>query len=220
MKILVVEDELRLNELIVSELKERGFVVDSAQDGREGEYLASVNAYDVVVLDVMLPERNGFEVLKNLRAKEIMVPVLFLTSLGDTTDKVQGLDMGADDYLVKPFDFDELVARIRSLSRRPPQFTDAILRIEDLSIDTRSQSVTIAGKEVSLTLREYLLLEYLLRHRGDVVTREDILEHVWDRFFDSLSNVVDVHIKNLRKKLPKKYAKYIQTVWGKGYRIL
>lgn len=219
MKLLVVEDEPKLNEGLVHGLQQRGYAVDSALDGEEGERLARLNGYDLIVLDIMLPKRDGLAVCRNLRAQGLDVPVLFLTARDATRDKIEGLDIGGDDYLVKPFSFDELAARIRTLLRRPKKILGDVLRLDGLELDTRGQHVTADGKEVPLTLREYGLLEYLLRHQGEVVTQQDILDHVWDRFFDSLSNVVNVHIKNLRKKLPKKYAKRLQTVWGKGYRL-
>lgn len=219
MKLLVVEDEPKLNEGLVHGLQQRGYAVDSALDGEEGEKLARLNGYDLIILDIMLPKRDGLAVCRNLRAQGLDVPVLFLTARDATRDKIEGLDMGGDDYLVKPFSFDELAARIRTLLRRPKKILGDVLRLDGLELDTRGQHVTADGKEVPLTLREYGLLEYLLRHQGEVVTQQDILDHVWDRFFDSLSNVVNVHVKNLRKKLPKKYAKRLQTVWGKGYRL-
>ncbi len=220
MKILVVEDENKLNEAIVIGLKNRGYTVDFAYDGEEGEKLARINTYDCIVLDVMMPKRDGLQMCYNLRTSGFQTPILFLTARDAVEDRVEGLDIGADDYLVKPFSLDELAARIRTLMRRPPLVTTDILKFDELELDTRTQKVSIAKKEIVLTVREYGLLEYFLRHQGDVVTREDILNHVWDRFFDSLSNVVDVHVKNLRKKLPSHYAKRIKTVWGKGYRLI
>ncbi|PIR47823.1 DNA-binding response regulator [Candidatus Uhrbacteria bacterium CG10_big_fil_rev_8_21_14_0_10_50_16] len=219
MKLLVVEDEPKLNKGLVTGLQARGYTVESAMDGVEGEQLARVEGYDLIVLDVMLPGRDGLEVCRNLRGYGIQTPILFLTARDTVPDKVAGLDLGGDDYLAKPFAFEELLARVRTLLRRPKQATQDVLVLEDLQVDTRSQKVRIKDKEIDLTLREYGVLEYLLRNKGLVVTREDILSHVWDRFFDSFSNVVDVHVKNLRKKLPKAYAKRIETVWGKGYRI-
>ncbi|MBI2473278.1 response regulator transcription factor [Candidatus Uhrbacteria bacterium] len=220
MKILVVEDEPKLNKGLVTGLQNRGYAVDFAFDGEEGEKLARVNEYDVIILDVMMPKRDGLEVCRSLRAFGVQTPVLFLTARDSVEDKVMGLDLGADDYLVKPFSFEELVARIRSLLRRPIQTESDLLLLDDLQLDTRSQTVKIKDKQLDLTLREYGILEYLLRNKNNLVTREDLLTHVWDRFFDSFSNVVDVHLKNLRKKLPPAYAKRIQTVWGKGYRLV
>jgi DNA-binding response OmpR family regulator len=219
MKLLVVEDEPKLNKGLVQGLQSRGYAVDFAFDGEEGERLARVNHYDLILLDVMIPKKDGLEVCRTLRAHGVQTPILFLTARDAVEDKIRGLDMGGDDYLIKPFSFDELVARMRTLLRRPPLSASDVLELGGLRLDTRSQKVMIDGKEIYLTLREYGLLEYFLRNKEIVVTREDILTHVWDRFFDSFSNVVDVHLKNLRKKLPKIYAKRIQTVWGKGYRI-
>ncbi len=220
MRILVVEDEEKLNKGLVQGLQKRGYAVDFAFDGEEGEKLALWNDYDAIVLDIMMPKRDGLTICRNIRAKGKQTPVLFLTAKDATEDKIQGLDGGADDYLVKPFSFEELAARIRTLLRRPPLTANTVLQFDDLKIDTASQIVTLNGKPLELTLREYGLLEYLVRNKGIVKTREDILEHVWDRFFDSFSNVVDVHLKNLRKKLPTSYAKRIKTVWGKGYRLV
>lgn len=220
MKLLVVEDEPKLNHGLVRGLQDRGYTVDFAFDGEEGEHLARLNPYDTIILDVMMPKRDGLEMCRNLRAYGVQTPILFLTARDTIENKIEGLDLGADDYLVKPFAFEELIARIRALLRRPQQTKTDILCLDDLEMDTRSQTVTIKEKPLELTMREYGLLEYFLRNQGAVVTREDILSHVWDRFFDSFSNVVDVHLKNLRKKLPKTYAKRLQTVWGKGYRLV
>ena len=220
MKLLVVEDEPKLNKGLVEGLKHRGYAVDFAFDGEEGESMARLNQYDVLILDIMLPKRSGIEICRNLRAKGLATPILFLTARDTVADKITGLDEGADDYLAKPFVFDELHARIRALLRRAPQLAGDDLRLDGLHLDTRSRQLTIDGQSIELTLREYGLLEYLLRNKGAVVSREDLITHVWDRFFDSFSNVVDVHLKNLRKKLPKHYAARIKTVWGKGYRLV
>ena len=219
MKILVVEDEPKLNKGLVTGLQNRGYAVDFAFDGEEGETMARMNGYDLIILDIMMPKRDGLTVCANLRAAGTTTPVLFLTAKDAVDDRITGLNGGADDYLVKPFAFGELVARVRTLLRRPPLTATDILELDKLRLNTREQRITIDGKELSLTLREFALLEYLLRNKGAMVTREDILDHVWDRFYDSFSNVVDVHLKNLRKKLPKEYAKRIETVWGKGYRV-
>lgn len=219
MKLLVVEDEPKLNKAIAQGLQQRGFAVDTALDGETGERLARLNGYDAIILDVMLPLQDGFTVCRKLRAHGITTPILFLTAKDQVEDKVEGLDLGADDYLVKPFSFDELHARIRSLLRRPALTGSDILILDELQLDTRAQKVTVAKKEIDLTLREYGVLEYLLRKKGMVVTRQDLLDHVWDQFYDAFSNVVDVHLKNLRKKLPSAYANRITTIWGKGYRL-
>lgn len=220
MKILIIEDEEKLNKGLKTALERKGFAVDSAFDGEEGEKLAKWNEYDVIVLDLMLPKRDGIEVCKNIRKAGKKAPILMLTAKDQTEDKIVGLESGADDYLGKPFSFDELLARIRSLLRRPPLATGDIFEWGDITLDTKSLYVTLKGKPLELTLREYGLLEYLLRFRDTVLTRDDLLEHVWDRNHDTLSNVVDVHMKNLRKKLPTKYAKRIETIRGKGFRLI
>ena len=219
MKILVVEDEPKLNKGLVRGLQSRGYAVDFAFDGAEGETMARMNGYDLIILDVMMPGRDGLEVCRNLRAADVAAPVIFLTAKDAVEDRIAGLDGGADDYLVKPFSFGELEARVRTLLRRPPLAASDVLELDGLKLNTQSQKLTVDGAELALTLREFALLEYLLRNQGLVISREDVLEHVWDRFFDSFSNVVDVHLKNLRKKLPSAYAKRIETVWGKGYRL-
>lgn len=219
MRILVVEDEPKLNKGIVKGLKTRGYAVDFAFEGQAGENLARKNPYDLILLDIMMPRRDGLTVCRNLRQDGITTPILFLTAKDAVEDKVTGLDEGADDYLIKPFSFEELTARIRSLLRRPNGMVADTLVLDDLKLDTQAQRLTISDKEISLTTREYALLEYLLRNCNKVITREDILDHVWDNFYDSMSNVVDVHLKNLRKKLPNDYAKRIETIRGKGYRI-
>lgn len=220
MKILIVEDEVKLNKALATGLQNLGYAVDSAFDGEEGEKMARWNNYDLLILDIMMPKRTGIEVCQNLRANSKPVPIIMLTAKDAIVDRVEGLNVGADDYLVKPFAFDELTARIRSLLRRPPLTASDTYTLEEMLLDTRTQKVTINKKEVSLTLREYSLLEYFMRNYGTVLTRVDLLEHVWDQNYDSFSNVVDVHLKNLRKKLPKNYAKRIETVWGKGYRLI
>jgi DNA-binding response OmpR family regulator len=220
MRILFVEDEQKLRRNVSEGLTSRGYTVDTAEDGREGERLACEHAYCVIILDIMMPNQDGITTCRALRAKSIQTPILMLTARDAVNDKVDGLNAGADDYLTKPFSFDELTARIRALMRRQPELTTDILTYHDLKLDTRSQLVTVGNKTLELTLREYGILEYLLRNQGAVVTREDILSNVWDRFFDSFSNVVDVHVKNLRKKLPPQYGKRLRTVWGKGYQLV
>jgi DNA-binding response OmpR family regulator len=220
MKLLLVEDELKLQRSIAAGLTKLGYTVDTASDGEEGEMLARAQSYDVVILDGMLPKRDGVEVCRNLRTAKKMVPILMLTARGEIDDRVEGLDAGADDYLVKPFSFAELTARIRSLARRAPIVLGEVLRWDGLKLDTKAHEVTIQGESIELTGREFELLEYFLRHPNIVLTREEIQSHVWDRFFDSLSNVVDVHVKNLRQKLPTTYANNLKTVWGKGYQLV
>ena len=219
MRLLVVEDEPKLNKALVQGLQQRGYAVDFALDGEAGERLARLTSYDAIVLDIMLPKQDGLTVCKHLREQNIVTPIIFLTAKDQIDNKVEGLDTGADDYLVKPFSFDELSARLRSLLRRPALKHTDVLEFNGLKLDTSTQKVTVDECEIELTLREYGLLEYFLRNIGKVITRQDILDHVWDQFFDSFSNVVDVHIKNLRKKLPSAYANRLTTIWGKGYRL-
>ena len=220
MRILVVEDEKNLNTAISSGLQERGFAVDNALDGEEGEGLARMNEYDVILLDILMPKRDGLTVCHNLRQATILTPIIFLTAKDSLEDRITGLYEGADDYIIKPFSFEELVARIYTVLRRPRTIIQDVQTLDDLRLDSRAHTITISGEEVKVTLREFALLEYLLRNRNTVLTREDIQEHVWDRSFESWSNVVDVHLKNLRKKLPTHYADQIETIRGKGYRII
>lgn len=220
MKILIVEDEIKLNKALSTGLQNHGYAVESAFDGEEGEKMARINAYDLILLDVMMPKRDGVEVCTNLRKAGKKTPILMLTAKDAIEDRVNGLDAGADDYLIKPFAFEELLARVRTLFRRAPLTATDTFDLDDLHLDTRTQRVTINSKELELTLREYALLEYFLRNKDTVLTRGDLLEHVWDINYDSMSNVVDVHLKNLRKKLPKTYAKRIKTIWGKGYKLV
>ncbi len=220
MRILFVEDEPKLRRNVAEGLTARGYTVDTAENGKIGEQLARENTYAVILMDIMMPEQDGITTCRALRSKGISTPMLMLTARDATSDKIAGLDGGADDYLTKPFSFDELTARIRALMRRQPELKNDILTYHDLTLNTRTQAVTVKNKTLDLTLREYGILEYLLRNQGTVITREDILSNVWDRFYDSLSNVVDVHVKNLRKKLPPTYGKRLRTVWGKGYQLI
>ncbi len=220
MRILLIEDEPKLCKNIAEGLTMRGYTVDTAQDGIEGERRAREHAYTLIVLDIMMPHQDGITTCRSLRAKGIQTPIIMLTARDALNDKIHGLDVGADDYLTKPFSFEELTARMRALLRRQPELKSDILTYHNLSLDTRTQTVTIGNKTLDLTLREYGILEYFLRNQGTVITREDLLSNVWDRFFDSLSNVVDVHVKNLRKKLPPAYGKRLHTVWGKGYQLI
>lgn len=220
MRILVVEDHEKVAQFIVKGLREEHFAVDHAANGIEGLSMARVGEYDAIVLDVMLPGKNGFEVVGELRAKGIATPVLMLTAKVNVEDRVQGLDAGADDYLVKPFAFAEFLARIRALIRRRERGVPAPLKVADLSLDVVSHEVSRAGQRIELTSREYSVLEFLLRNRGRVVTRTTMIEHVWDMHFDSDTNLVDVYIRHLRAKLDDPFpVKLIHTVRGVGYVI-
>ena len=219
MKILYVEDDPTAREYIQRGLKERGFVVDVAADGRSGLERAHGGAYDLILLDVMLPERDGFEILRSLRAAGIETPVLFLSARGEVSDRVQGLNLGADDFLAKPFAFAELLARIRAIARRRlGEPASGRLRVADLEIDVNRHVVQRAGRPVELTPKEFILLEYLLRNAGHGVSRAMITEKVWGYGFDTYSNLIDVHINHLRRKVDRDFErKLIHTVKGVGY---
>lgn len=220
MRILVIEDEHRLSNVIKKGLLEDGFAVDQAFDGEEGQMLAEDEEYDLIVLDLMLPKIDGIEVCKNLRKAEVRTPILILTAKSTTEDKVNGLDSGADDYLTKPFSFVEFRSRVHALIRRNHQENSPILKIEDLEVDPLKHFVKRGEKKIKLTPKEFAVLELLLRHRGEVVSRTMIVEHVWDYNFDGMSNVVDVFVATLRKKIDSgSKVKLIQTVHGVGYRI-
>lgn len=219
MRILLVEDEVKLNQSIKKGLEQKGYAVDSAYDGEQGELLAESENYDLIILDILMPKKDGLTVCRNLRSHGIHAPIIFLTAKDSLTDKITGLDSGADDYLVKPFEFTELLARIRALLRRPKTALPVVLSVKDLTLDMEKHSLKIKNREIKVTLRELHLLEYLLRNKNKVVTREELLEHVWDVNFDSFSNTVDVHIKNLRKKMKGEYAEKLETIRGLGYRF-
>jgi DNA-binding response OmpR family regulator len=221
MKILLVEDNQKLAESVKKGLEQESYIVDCLFDGgiAERRIFAYPQDYDLVILDIMLPGKNGLEVCQAWREKNITIPILMLTAKDTTSDKVLGLDAGGDDYLIKPFAFEELLARIRALLRRPKESTPNVLSAQGITLNNGSKKVMIAGKEVPLTLREFSILEYFLRNPNQVLTREQILAHVWEFSFDSLSNVVDVHIKNLRRKLGSNYGQHLQTLRGLGYRF-
>jgi len=218
MKILVVEDEERVARFIQKGLREEGHAVDVSHDGEDGEFLAEVNDYDLIILDLMLPKKNGITVCKELRANGVNTPVLMLTARDSVEDKVRGLDAGADDYLPKPFAFEELLARVRALLRRKSETRAPTLKVGDLELDPISRRVTRAGQPIRLTTKEYALLEYLMRNAGKVLSRTLIGEHVWDMNFDPESNVIDVYISHLRAKIDKGFDKpLLHTLRGQGY---
>jgi heavy metal response regulator len=220
MRVLIVEDERRIAGFISKGLSEQGYGVDIAHDGDEALHWVDVAEFDVIILDVMLPVRDGIEVCRTLRAKGLRTPVLMLTAKDAVEDRVRGLDSGADDYLVKPFAFAELLARLRALARRQPAVLGSSLRTGDLVLDTATRRVSRAGTDMELTTKEYAILEYLMRYPNQVLTRTMIAEHVWNYDFDNSSNVIDVHIRNLRRKIDAPFAmKLIHTVRGAGYRI-
>jgi two-component system copper resistance phosphate regulon response regulator CusR len=218
MRVLLVEDDSRVASFIRRGLREERYAVDLAKDGEEALYLAQTGEYDAIVLDLLLPKRNGLEVLRTLRGERSTVPILILTAKDELQDKVTGLDAGADDYLSKPFRFDELLARLRALLRRRGDMTPTVLRAGELEMDVLRHRVTRAGKVLDLTSREYALLEFFLHHQDQVVTRTMLAEHVWEHDFDPLSNVIDVHIARLRRKIDEGFAhKLLHTVRGSGY---
>lgn len=215
MRILVIEDDPILQRSLAATLREEQFAVDTASDGEEGLYKAEAGAYDVIVLDVMMPKLDGWEVLARLRPGTT-TPVLMLTARDAVPDRIKGLDHGADDYLTKPFDIDELLARIRALIRRSSGQTHPILQLGPVTLDTRSRQVSRDGEEIALTAREYALLEYLAVHRGEVVSRTTLYDHLFDESEATLSNLLDVHVSNLRRKLGHDC---ITTRRGHGYCI-
>lgn len=222
MRILIVEDEVKLAQSLKKGLEREGYAVDYILDGESGQRRIEINHkdYDAIVLDLMLPKKDGFEICKSVREQNIVTPILVLTARDATDDKVTALDAGADDYLVKPFSLEELSARLRALLRRPEQLIPQELEVRDLRLDPVTRKVYRNGNEIPLTLKEFSLLEYLMRHPDQVLTREQILDHLWDFAFDSFSNVVDVHVKNLRKKVDGDYhEKLLETIRGVGYRI-
>ncbi|MFA6301279.1 MAG: response regulator transcription factor [Candidatus Paceibacterota bacterium] len=220
MKILIVEDNTKLADNIKQGLMQEGYAVDVIEEGTAAERRILINRdeYDLVILDRMLPGKDGVSVCMTWRESGVTIPVLMLTALTTTEDKVIGLDAGADDYLAKPFAFKELLARIHALLRRPKQTFPDILIHKDININTTSREVTLKGKPISLTLKEFMVLEYLMRNIGKVVTRDELYSHAWDFADSSFSNTVDVHIKNLRKKIHDN-AKIIKTIRGVGYKM-
>ncbi|MBS3818962.1 response regulator transcription factor [bacterium] len=220
MRILIVEDDKKLGTFLKKGLKEEQYAVDVCRNGNDALFYAQVNDYDVIVLDLMLPGKDGMDVCRELREKSVFTPILMLTAKDTVEDKISGLSEGADDYLTKPFSFAELLARIRALLRRKQDYTESVLKVGDLELDPIRRNVTRAGKEMSLTGKEYGVLEYLMRNKGKVVTEWMILEHVWDMNYEGTSNVVNVYINHLRNKIDKgTEKKLIHTVRGYGYKI-
>jgi DNA-binding response OmpR family regulator len=217
MRILLVEDDPKLSRLLGRGLREEGFAVDATADGEDGAWRAVENDYDAIVLDVNLPGMDGFSVLEKLRTKGRKTPVLMLTARGALEDRLRGLNSGADDYLRKPFDFEELLARIRALLRRAAPEKDVRLRAGDLVLDPQKREVVRAGQCVELTAKEFAILEYLLRHKEYVISRTTLSEHVWDENFDAMSNVVDVTVYGLREKIHAHGDPLVHTVRGAGY---
>jgi two-component system copper resistance phosphate regulon response regulator CusR len=218
MRILLAEDDARLHDLLARALRERAFAVDVVTDGDAALIEAAVNEYDAIVLDVMLPRRSGMDVCRELRRRGRRTPILMLTARDTLADRVAGLDSGADDYVVKPFELDELLARLRAIMRRGPAIQDERIQVADLVVDTRSQQVTRNGLPLGLTTREYTLLEYLARHSGRVVGRAELTEHVWDANHDPASNALEVYVGRVRKKLEQHGQQpLLHTRRGAGY---
>jgi two-component system copper resistance phosphate regulon response regulator CusR len=218
MRVLVVEDDSRIAHFVAKGLREQSYAVDVAVTGEDALYQVAINSYDVVVLDVMIPAPDGFAVCKELRRAGHRMPVLMLTARDAVEDRVEGLDRGADDYLTKPFEFRELLARLRALLRRPTSLQLPTLSVADLVVDTAGQAVSRGGKTISLTAKEYALVEFLARNAGRVVGRAEIAEHVWDEAFDPFSNLIEVYVNRIRRKIDTKEAKpLLHTRRGAGY---
>jgi DNA-binding response OmpR family regulator len=220
MRILVVEDEKRLADFIKNGLEEQKYSVDVVYDGERAEFMALTNEYDLIILDILLPKKNGWEVCESLRSKSIDIPILMLSALSEVADKIRGLDKGADDYLAKPFVIAELMARVKALLRRSHKVSQSVIKINGLELDISARKVRRAGKEIQLTNKEFALLEYLIMNKNKLVTRTMISEHVWDIHFDAGSNIIDVIINYLRKKIEQEgEIKLIYTIRGAGYMI-
>ncbi len=220
MRILIVEDNRRLNSSLKMSLVEDGYAVDSAYDGEEGQDLAEMTPYDAIILDLMLPKKNGIEVCRDLRKRRINTPILMLTARDTVDDRVLGLDSGADDYLIKPFALNELRARLRALLRRESGDKSGMLVVDDLTLDPAGHQVSRAGRPIELTAKEFALLEYFMRNAGRLITREMAEDHIWNYDFDGTSNVVDVYVRRLRRKIDDPAeVKLFETVRGAGYRL-
>jgi two-component system copper resistance phosphate regulon response regulator CusR len=220
MRLLLVEDEIDAARMLARGLREQSYAVDLAHDGDEAVRKLHASPYDAVILDIMLPRRDGISVCRQMRAEGLATPVLMLTALDQVQHRIQGLDSGADDYLTKPFDFGELLARVRALLRRGPALQDPVLAVGDLVLDTRERTARRGGRRIELTAKEYGLLEYLMRRQGEVVGRADISEHVWEETYDPFSNLIEVYVQRLRRKLEADgESKLIHTRRGEGYQL-
>jgi len=221
MRILLAEDEPDAAAVLTRGLRENTFAVDVAVDGKEALQRVHINSYDLILLDVLMPRMSGYEVCREIRKIGVTCPVLMLTALDAVSSRIEGLDCGADDYLCKPFDFGELLARMRALLRRRPAFQDPVIRIDDLMLDTSSHRVSRGGEEIELTAREYALLEYLALNTGKVVGREEISEHVWDETYDPFSNLIEVYMQRVRRKIDQGHEpKLLHTRRGEGYLLI
>jgi len=220
MRLLLVEDDARIARFVAKGLREESYAVDAVENGNDAVYQTEINDYDLIVLDVMIPGIDGFAVCKAIRAGGKRTPILMLTAKDGVDDRIKGLDSGADDYLTKPFEFRELLARLRALLRRPNELRPPRIIVGDLELDTASQTAKRGARSIPLTAKEYALLEYLARRAGDVVNRSDIAEHVWDEHYDPMSNVVDVYVQRLRRKIDQRESEsLIRTRRGEGYQL-
>jgi two-component system, OmpR family, response regulator len=220
MRVLVVEDEPKMADLLRRGLSQEGLLAEVATSGSDAVASARINSYDAIILDLMLPDMSGVDVCRRLRAAEVWAPIVMLTARSAVADRVAGLDAGADDYLVKPFAFDELLARLRSVTRRGPAERPAVLAVGDLRLDPAARRVWRAGREIALTSKEFTLLHAFMRRPGQVLSREQLLDHAWDLAFEPASNVVDVHVRCLREKLDRPFGmRSLETVRGAGYRL-
>jgi DNA-binding response OmpR family regulator len=220
MRILIVEDQVEISKILKKNLEAECFVVDVAEDGNTGSYLARTNDYDLIILDYNLPQKNGSQVCQEIRVVKKNVPILILSVESDIPTKVQLLNIGADDYITKPFSFEELLARIRAMKRRPPLIEEEVLVLDDLCLDTRRHTVQRGKKDIYLTRKEFILLEYLLKNHDQVLSRGTLMEHVWDAKGDLFSNTIETHILMLRKKIDAHTVrKLIHTIPGRGYKL-
>jgi len=219
MRLLIIEDELEIGDYLRINLEKEGFVVDYASDGDKGSYFARTNDYDLLIIDHMLPNKLGTDIIREVRGQQKTVPIIMLSAKSDISQKIDTFEAGADDYVTKPFSFQELRARVRALLRRPYTIKGSIYKIDDLTISSENQEVTQNGKRLYLTRKEFLLLECLARDNGHVLSRGTIMENVWDMNVDPFSNTLETHILNLRRKIGKNGKKIIQTVPGRGYKI-
>ncbi len=220
MKILIIEDDPNIRQVLKMQLEAECFAVDVAENGEQGSYLARTNEYDLVILDYVLPKKLGPDICVEIRKAGKTMPIMMLTVKSEVGTKVEALNLGADDFLVKPFSFQELLARVRALLRRPKNLTGEQIHFDDLELDTRKQSVKRGQDDIYLTRKEFMLLEYLMRHPGQVISRAELLEHIWDSSVDIFSNTIESHVVSLRKKIEKpRRKKVIHTVSGRGYKI-
>lgn len=220
MRVLIVEDDVKINATIAQAFEEERYAVDAAHDGEQGEEMAFVNEYDAIILDLMLPKRHGSQVIRELREHGVKTPILILTARDGVQDRVRGLNDGADDYVVKPFHVDELIARVRALVRRGSEVRTTRLQVSNLGLDVASHTVKRGSRPINLTQTEYAILEYMMHHPNKVVSRSELMEHVWDDSYEGFSNIVDVYMRRLRAKIDEgEDVRLVETVRGAGYRL-